>query len=473
MATAVVLALPLFAMAPAAAATPFTASFEPTAANEWWVQVKVSASSPLAGVDARVNAGSWKPLTLKSYGWAASMSAPAGSIVQFQARDSSGGSAVSGCYQWTSRASVTCAGGSTPAPAPAPAPSGATTFTPKGGSEWWVQVKISGAPTKVEARDTDGAWTALSLKSWGDWAASFHVEAGHQVQYRATLPGGAVATSCWFAHPASTSCAAAPGTSGSGTPPAPSPSPSPSGSLLWKDSFEKSPWTSPWAIKSIWGTQNFAVVKESGSKVPTFLRVSYPAGSGSPALEDSAGAPKGGGEFKGTLGISPRDSLAMRYDVRFPVGFDFVRGGKLPGLYGGTGPSGGQIPNGADGWSTRLMWRPNGAGEVYAYLPTSQTWGTEIGTGNWQFKADGQWHRVEQQVILNTPGSSNGEIKIWYDGAQVVHATGLKFRTTTSLKVDGIFFSTFFGGSDASWATPKSVHADFGNFQVSTGHIGT
>lgn len=76
--------------------------------------------------------------------------------------------------------------------------------------------------------------------------------------------------------------------------------------------------------------------------------------------------------------------MRLSYAVRFSSNFNFVLGGKLPGLYGGIGNTGGNIPDGTDGFSTRYMWGRNGVGEVYAYLPTSQQYGTGIGRGNWR-----------------------------------------------------------------------------------------
>lgn len=53
----------------------------------------------------------------------------------------------------------------------------------------------------------------------------------------------------------------------------------------------------------------------------------------------------------------------MAYSVFFPVGFNFVKAGKLPGLYGGrTGCSGGSAAENC--FSSRLMWRTGGKGEV-------------------------------------------------------------------------------------------------------------
>ena len=117
------------------------------------------------------------------------------------------------------------------------------------------------------------------------------------------------------------------------------------------------------------------------------------------------------------------------------------------------------------GFSTRYMWRRQGDGEVYAYLPTSRKHGTSMGRGNWQFQP-GKWYQLEQEVILNQPGKSNGQIRVWLNDKKVLDQGGLMFRTANSLKIEGIFFSTFFWGGDASWATPQDVYADFAKFSV-------
>jgi hypothetical protein len=79
-------------------------------------------------------------------------------------------------------------------------------FDHKGGNEWWVEVFLSGqdggVASAVDAMDTDGTWVPLAKKSWGNWAASFHIEPGHPVRFRASWPGGSQVVSCWFSHPA-------------------------------------------------------------------------------------------------------------------------------------------------------------------------------------------------------------------------------------------------------------------------------
>jgi hypothetical protein len=194
----------------------------------------------------------------------------------------------------------------------------------------------------------------------------------------------------------------------------------------------------------------------------SMLRVAYPAGSAS----RQADGEDGGMQAYLQLPDGPKDELHLQYYVRFQPDFDFVRGGKLPGLYGGTMNNGRNIPDGTNGFSTRYMWRGGGDGEVYAYLPTSEEHGTSLGRGCWYFPAN-QWIAVEQRVVLNTPGASDGSVTVWQDGRQVFDQRGLTFRTTDQLKIDGVFFSTFFGGGDDSWASPVDQYADFAGFSVS------
>jgi hypothetical protein len=224
-------------------------------------------------------------------------------------------------------------------------------------------------------------------------------------------------------------------------------------------------WQNDWLLKEdgAWGEENIELRQDPDQG--RVMRVRYPAGSASPSVSRDNNVPLGGAQFYAELGIEPQTALHLSYDLRFSDDFDFVKGGKLPGLYGGNGNSGGNVPNGSDGFSTRFMWRRDGDGEVYAYLPDSERHGTSIGRGAWQF-TPGTWHHLEQEVVLNRPSTSDGSIKVWFDDQLVLEEDGVLFRTVDRLKLNGLFFSTFFGGGDPSWATPKDVYIDFANFAV-------
>ena len=64
--------------------------------------------------------------------------------------------------------------------------------------------------------------------------------------------------------------------------------------------------------------------------------------------------------------MSPTADLAMVRELAIELMDRWNRGGKLPGLRGGPdarGCSGGSASDGERCFSTRLMWRTNGAGE--------------------------------------------------------------------------------------------------------------
>jgi hypothetical protein len=223
---------------------------------------------------------------------------------------------------------------------------------------------------------------------------------------------------------------------------------------------------SEWGItrQQQWGlAQNVEIGDDPTSCFRKVIRVRYPAGSASPTAVRHYGCPLGGAQFLATCGLVPSDERRLRYYVRFFEDFQFALGGKLPGLCGGHVFSGGRVPDGTNGFSTRYMWREHGDGELYLYSPRCSRFGDSIGSGAWRF-VPGRWYCLEQHVVLNTPGLADGRVRVCVDGRQVLDAADLLFRTVSTLQITAICFSTFFGGGDPSWASPISTAADFAGF---------
>ena len=67
----------------------------------------------------------------------------------------------------------------------------------------------------------------------------------------------------------------------------------------------------------------------------------------------------------------PSKAYTLSYKVFFEPGFDFAKGGKLPGLAAKVFDSGctedGSAKRSGSSWSVRLMWRANGRVELYSY----------------------------------------------------------------------------------------------------------
>lgn len=68
---------------------------------------------------------------------------------------------------------------------------------------------------------------------------------------------------------------------------------------------------------------------------------------------------------------------------------------------------------------------------------------------------------------MNTPGKNDGTAIITVDGKEVFRDDTVKFRETADTKIDSMIFSTFFGGSDNSFATPKDTYTYYKDFVVS------
>ncbi len=169
-----------------------------------------------------------------------------------------------------------------------------------------------------------------------------------------------------------------------------------------------------------------------------------------------------------TKNLPGSDELYLTYDVFFEPGWEWVKGGKLPGLAGGTHPTGGKGADGTDGFSARLMWRPDGELTVYAYHPNRPT---IYGVGypiSGRYEA-GQWYRIVERVKINDKNVSNGEVEIWVDGEHRLLEKDILWRTSGDFNVDVFLYSSFYGGSTQDWAPSKTTYARFDNFTVTTG----
>ncbi|HSH49699.1 MAG TPA: hypothetical protein VK991_14070 [Halomonas sp.] len=215
----------------------------------------------------------------------------------------------------------------------------------------------------------------------------------------------------------------------------------------------------------LWGENNLSVLDHAAPDGKPALRATYPADSSSPSDAPSAEQRGGAGFYTAPERLAGSDHACLAYRVRFPAGFDFVKGGKLPGLYGGQAPSGGRQADGYNGFSLRLMWRKEGQGELYTYvLKPQQRYGVSMGRGNWHFPRE-EWVDIELEARLNTPGEADGVTRVWVDGELVLERRDIIYRSTPALHVDGLMFSTFFGGTGDGWRTPRRQHVDFASLR--------
>lgn len=204
------------------------------------------------------------------------------------------------------------------------------------------------------------------------------------------------------------------------------------------------------------------------------IRVSYPAGCLGPG--GTGGAPACGAQWKSRF-PGARDTLMARYRIFFPHGFEWTKGGKLPGLCGSKCNTGGNPPTGSDGWSARIMWRASAQLTMYLYHPgQSGTYGTDLvwkdSTGKALAVPTGRWHELVTRICLNTPGKdgapglSDGRVQAWFDGHPAIDTSGLRFRDRDTMHIDQFYFSTFFGGSTSDFSPAHDNRIFFDDFLV-------
>jgi hypothetical protein len=192
------------------------------------------------------------------------------------------------------------------------------------------------------------------------------------------------------------------------------------------------------------------------------LEVFYPKGG--------VGPQKSGGQWLAAL--PPRTTYELEYRVRFSSDFDWRRGGKLPGLAGGSVPVGGNFD--PDGFSSRYMWREDGRLVVYLYWAGQASAARERGR---QYGVDldcgitlerGRDYRLRQRITLNTPGEADGQLQVWVDGRPVLERGDLLFRDQPgkTWQIDRFLFSTFHGGNDPTWAPKHDCRAEFDDIVV-------
>lgn len=182
----------------------------------------------------------------------------------------------------------------------------------------------------------------------------------------------------------------------------------------------------------------------------------------------------GGAQWKMKLEKSYKE-IYYQFKVKFPVGFNFVLGGKLPGAGGGTLPAGGKKTD-ANGFTVRMMWRGENQGKKgrivqYVYYldkASGNKWGEDMW---WKTKGKnlyftiGKWHTIKTRVKMNTPGKKDGLIQSWLDGKLALDKK-VRFRKNKKLGIDTFIFTTFFGGNTIRWAPKKNERVLFDEFKI-------
>lgn len=168
-----------------------------------------------------------------------------------------------------------------------------------------------------------------------------------------------------------------------------------------------------------------------------------------------------------------------------------LTGGKLPGFGGGKnngrGCGGGVDPD--ECFSYRIMWRRDGWGEAYLYVPEGMqspefcdlprcngtqfqpcticdlSSGVSFYRGSWVFQT-GTWTKLRLHMKLNTPNITDGVITLDVNGQRVIDMRTINWRQYSNIFIEGLTFATWYGGSSASWSPPVDQYTLFRNVRM-------
>lgn len=181
-----------------------------------------------------------------------------------------------------------------------------------------------------------------------------------------------------------------------------------------------------------WGLlQNASVETSQSGKTVSVLAVKLaPTGSEENANQNGVG-------FVWPLSeVEKAGAVCLSYYVAFPKDFGFDEPGYLPGIYGAALPVDLDAAERGETFATRVGWGPNGdiGGEILQPGKPRYWFGAKYKTP-WPA---GRWAKVEQEVVLNHPGKTDGILRIWVNDELKTANTEMAFRTADKAGFSGV-----------------------------------
>lgn len=173
------------------------------------------------------------------------------------------------------------------------------------------------------------------------------------------------------------------------------------------------------------------------------------------------------------IAVPPGSEYELQFDVKFHSAFDWSRGGKIGfGFAIGDAFSGCNPAWSGDGGTVRLTWYQDDHGKVFFrpyvyYKDQPEECGDNFGkrfpdTGN---LTRGTWYTVKMYIKSNTGSQANGWIKITIEN-DVILNQAIRWTTNDSKRlINGIYFSTFRGGSQSYWQSDTDGYIYFDNLR--------
>lgn len=172
--------------------------------------------------------------------------------------------------------------------------------------------------------------------------------------------------------------------------------------------------------------------------------------------------------FGKDIPIDFSNEAMLEYEIFFDKDFEWVNGGKLPGLISGSPKTVavGCVKQPINGWSLRTMWRNKARAELYSYDQSRITNGNKCGNtcdSHDNVFTKNEWINVKMYIKLNTAANkSDGVAKLYIQNKLILQVNNIMFRgVSTGATIGSVSFQTFYGGHTSFWSPSKPTFAKF------------
>ncbi len=189
--------------------------------------------------------------------------------------------------------------------------------------------------------------------------------------------------------------------------------------------------------------ENLRITPFTDAPAPAGLSVTLKAGTSQP---DNERATPGGMSYPWQPRALPQNLSAtcLSYNVFLPADFEYDQVGTLPGVFGVSPQLGAKQ---GERFATHVTWLDRGAVANHVAMTTKANFLTEMTEPERRSGLTrGKWFRVDQEVILNTPGELDGKVSLWIDGTLRSQTDGAGLRKSADSFIQGVAADVFFGG---------------------------
>lgn len=152
-------------------------------------------------------------------------------------------------------------------------------------------------------------------------------------------------------------------------------------------------------------------------------------------------------------------SACLSYSVWTPADFPFGEGGLLPTLNGDVPESYGNV-EGANikPFSAHVVWRSDKSLHVVPNVNAGDRKAAIQAEPGAAVLTPGKWVRIEQEVVLNTPGKPDGAFRLWVDGKLKIERYDIGYRNSDKQRLVSVNAATHFSKGYYGWApAPKDT----------------